>query len=87
MNFCKTFILTERNLAAVFYAKTTNFDVIMIRKMNFQAVTKYFLKMSQKSQFWSKIGFFFPKINFHFLSWLKWLFTISRVSLWKKNEF
>ena len=55
---CKTFILTVRNLAAVFGAKTTHFDVITIRKMNFQALTKNFSKIS-KLNFWSKIAFFF----------------------------
>ena len=42
MNFCKTLILTERNLTEVFGAKTTHFDVIVIRKMCFQAVSKNF---------------------------------------------
>ena len=40
MNFCKTLNLTERNLAEFFGAKTSPFDVIVIRKMSFQAVTK-----------------------------------------------
>ena len=36
-------ILTVRNSAAVFFcAKTTHFDVIMISKMSFQALTKNF---------------------------------------------
>ena len=47
MNFCNTFILTVRNLAEVFGAKTTHFDVIVIRKKSFQALTKNFLKISK----------------------------------------
>ena len=41
-NFCKTFILTVSNLVEGFGVKTTQFDVIVIRNMSFQALTKNF---------------------------------------------
>ena len=36
------FLLTVRHLAEVFDARTTHFDVIVIRKMSFQTLTKNF---------------------------------------------
>ena len=56
-NFCNTFILTVRNLAEVFGAKTTHFDVIVIRKKSFQALTKNFQKISKKCNFGQKSHF------------------------------
>ena len=41
-NFCKSLLLTVRHLAEVFGTKTTHFDVIVIRKVSFQTLTKNF---------------------------------------------
>ena len=46
-NFCKTSILTVRNLAAGFGAKSIDFDVTMIKKIEFSSFDKEFLKKSQ----------------------------------------
>ena len=84
MNFLQYFHLTVRKLAAIFCAKTTHFDVIMIRKMNFQAL----IRISQKSQFWSKVAFFSPKkLNFTFFFGLNGSSQSLEYQFENQNEF
>ena len=77
---CKTSILTVRNLAAGLSSKTSDYGVIMKRKMRF----KEFPKNLKISIVWSKVIFFFKKIIPR-LFWLKPFFTISRVRIFKQN--